>query len=122
MSTRSFIGYNNGLINGIYCHYDGYPEHVGKILKQYHNSFEAMEALVDGPHIRNFDNDGTVCRFGVGDGGAETYDSVKEALDQGFDYVYLFNGEWLCYSKRRIGGSLQVELCKIPEMEADHAE
>ncbi len=34
MATRSNIGIVNedGSITGIYCHYDGYPEYVGKML------------------------------------------------------------------------------------------
>ena len=69
MSTRSFIGFvtENGEFTGNYCHYDGYPEHVGKILVEHHNSFSAAEAIAAGPQIRNFDHDGTICRFGDGD-------------------------------------------------------
>ncbi|KAF2378557.1 hypothetical protein BSN82_17575, partial [Acinetobacter baylyi] len=50
MSTRSFIGYINDedKFVGIYCHYDGYPGHVGAILVEYHNSFDAMEAIIEG--------------------------------------------------------------------------
>ena len=34
MATRSFIGKLNkdDSITGIYCHFDGYPEHAGRIL------------------------------------------------------------------------------------------
>lgn len=105
MSTRCAIGYTDketGKLHTIYCHYDGYPSHVGKILKQYHNSAEACRALLVGSHIRNFDNDGTVCRFGEGDGAAETFDSVAETLNSGYDYVYTFaefDQNWHCYGR-----------------------
>ena len=41
MSTRSRIGIlkNNGSIESIYCHLDGYPEWVGKKLYRYYISF-----------------------------------------------------------------------------------
>jgi hypothetical protein len=106
MSTRSFIGFvtENGEFTGNYCHYDGYPEHVGKILVEHHNSFSAAEAIAAGPQIRNFDHDGTICRFGDGDTGAETYRYVQEALDSGYDYAYIFSDAdncWKCFSKPR---------------------
>lgn len=36
MSTRSFIGIKepDGKVRGIYCHYDGYPEGVGRTLTE----------------------------------------------------------------------------------------
>lgn len=102
MSTRSQIGYinENDELVGIYCHYDGYPNHVGKILVEHHNSIDAAERLLEGSHIRNFDHDGTVVRFGDGDGGVETYDSIDQALNSGFDYVYVYSTNdncWKCY-------------------------
>ena len=102
MSTRSFIGFSdeNSKLVGIYCHYDGYPEHVGKVLVWYHNSFPAAEALLEGSHIRSIDNDGTVCRFGPGDGAAEQYDSLEEVLSSVYDYAYLYSVQdncWKCF-------------------------
>jgi hypothetical protein len=105
MSTRSFIcieddeqGYR-----GIYCHYDGYPEHVGKILVEYYNHIAAAEMIVHGPQIRNFDNDGRVVRFGDGTpDDSEVYLGIEEALSSGFDYAYVYSTQencWLCFSK-----------------------
>lgn len=105
MSTRSAIGYqfNDDRFNMIYCHYDGYPEHVGMLLKQYWNSFEKCDDLVMGPQIRNFDADGTCVRFGDGDAVAfEAYESINEILSSGFDYCYVYDREtgWRCFTKR----------------------
>lgn len=104
MSTRSLIGYDDGIIHGIYCHYDGNPEHVGKILVQHHNSLGACMHIMDGPQIRNFDHDGTVVRFG--DCGSEScnesYSDVKEALNSCYDYVYMYDwkvNSWSCFTK-----------------------
>jgi len=117
MSTRSFIGYVNAIDKfvGIYCHYDGYPEHVGKILVEHHNSFAAMEDLLDGSHIRGFDHDGTISRFGEGDGSVETFDSVKDALNSGFDYAYVYSDNdncWKCFGHSRdiFGGIKEFEI------------
>lgn len=106
MSTRSAIGSisEDGKFYANYCHYDGYPEHVGKILVEYHSSVEAAMKIFNGQHIRNFDHDGTICRFGEGDGSMEAYESVEDALNNGFDYAYVFDGKqkrWACYGRDR---------------------
>ncbi len=48
MSTRSRIGIlkNNGSIESIYCHLDGYPEWVGKKLYRYYNDSEKIKNLI----------------------------------------------------------------------------
>lgn len=115
MSTRSFIcieGLNGGF-QGIYCHYDGYPEHVGKILVEHHNDYCAAELIVLGPQIRNFDNDGTIARFGDGTpDDSETYDTIEEVLHSGFDYAYLYSEQtnsWKCFG-RKLGRVHEFEI------------
>ena len=47
MGTRSAIIVKVGnLYKGIYCHWDGYPTHNGKILLEHYNSQERAEALI----------------------------------------------------------------------------
>ena len=101
MSTRAAIGYRVGQkIFTIYCNYDGYPKHVGKILQEYYASADKAEQLVHGPQIRNFDHDGTCVRFGDG-----TLDDHEVNIDicesiHGLDYLYLFEGgQWECYAR-----------------------
>jgi len=49
MSTRSRIGLQqaDGKIKSVYCHWDGYPEGVGEILRKHYNSREKIEALLE---------------------------------------------------------------------------
>lgn len=49
MSTHSFIGKENtdGSIRAIYCHFDGYPEHVGNVLKEHYTAGEKVDELLD---------------------------------------------------------------------------
>ena len=49
MATRSFIGKRNadGSITGVYCHWDGYPDHNGKILKEHYTSAAKVDALLE---------------------------------------------------------------------------
>ena len=49
MATRSNIGIVNedGSVTGIYCHWDGYPEHNGKLLLKYYNTTGIVYELMD---------------------------------------------------------------------------
>lgn len=48
MSTRSAICIEDApdKIRGIYCHFDGYPEHVGTTLADHYNSRDQAESLL----------------------------------------------------------------------------
>ena len=48
MSTRCLIGYvkEDGTIESIYCHYDGYLEGVGKTLKEHYRDLETIKKLI----------------------------------------------------------------------------
>ena len=50
MGTRSRIGLAIApdKIISVYCHYDGYIQSNGRILKQYYNTKEAVQELIDG--------------------------------------------------------------------------
>lgn len=58
MSTRSRIGIlkNNGSIESIYCHLDGYPEWVGKKLYRYYNDPEKINNLIQLGDISHLEN------------------------------------------------------------------
>jgi len=49
MSTRSSIAIKNedGTVESVYVHSDGYPSHVGYILQEYYNSEERIHKLLD---------------------------------------------------------------------------
>lgn len=51
MGTRSFIAYKNGEYvnspyNGVYCHWDGYPEGVGKVLREHYSEPNKIKTLI----------------------------------------------------------------------------
>ena len=48
MSTRSNIGILNqdGTVDYIYCHFDGYLEHNGKILHEHYNTEDKVKQLI----------------------------------------------------------------------------
>lgn len=48
MATRSTIAveHTDGTVSQVYCHWDGYPEHNGRLLIEHYNSQELAETLV----------------------------------------------------------------------------
>ena len=136
MATRSNIGIVNddGSITGIYCHHDGYPEYVGKILLQHYNNVGIINELMDlgdlsclaenvypsGNH--SFNNpEPKVCIAYGRDRGEKNVDSNEfntvsefEKYGSGNDYQYLFeDGVWMYRNVHR--GNWKVltpEVCK----------
>lgn len=118
MSTRSAIGMMNpdGRVRAVYCHWDGYPEYVGKILNEHYRNSDKIVRLLDQGDISSLDQEiGTKhdfdsrvmgeCTFYRRDRGdteevdAETFNSVQEFLDSfsytGVEYFYIYRqGQW----------------------------
>jgi len=71
MATRSFIGKLNhdGTVAGVYCHYDGYPEGVGRILKNHYTDLEKIDELLAL---------GSISNLGPEIGEAHDFDSAPE--------------------------------------------
>ena len=57
MGTRSHIIYEEptGEVLSMYCHYDGYPSHNGRILFDQYNSAKKAKALVEVGYARVLD-------------------------------------------------------------------
>ena len=116
MATRSNIAYKTaeGKIRSIYCHWDGYPEHNGEMLKRYYTDFDKIVALVSlgqisslrpalnaKEGIHNFENpqDEVTVAYHR-DRGEELrineYDDIPSWINDMEEYAYLWNGkEWL---------------------------
>ena len=125
MATRSTIAvqHEDGTVSQIYCHYDGYLEHNGKMLLEYYNTRLAAEFLVskgalsvlaprvtpDRNAIHNFEvQQNGVCVFygrdrGEADCGPVHYSSVNNYLDsrasEGYNYLYQA-GAWFYVEDR----------------------
>lgn len=123
MSTRSRIGIvkEDGTIESIYCHWDGYPSHNGRILlENYTDRSKVLELIGLGDlsslgesvhpapsHTHTFnDPQDKVCVFYKRDRSEKKCDSIiSESVDDLMtsadwcDYVYVFEGDrWLCTS------------------------
>jgi hypothetical protein len=117
MATRSYIGVRNtdASVDYIYCHFDGYPEHNGKILTEHYSNINRVNELLNlgdlsvlGQFIgekMDFDKriQDTCLAYGR-DRGESNVDKKntgydKLITDQNVDYVYVFDGDyWECHS------------------------
>lgn len=119
MGTRSRIGLEtaNGSVYSIYCHWDGYPSHNGKILLEHYSDPDKLRELIDLGDIStlapilgvkcSFDNPikGQVIAFGRDRGETDVEAKVDDhremffadAFECGEEYAYLLTrtGEWL---------------------------
>jgi hypothetical protein len=119
MATRSNIGVRNtdGTVDYIYCHFDGYPEHNGKILiEHYSNSNRVNELMklgdlsVLGKFIgekQDFDKRVRDCCLAYGRDRGESGVSVSTTTlenllsNDTIDYTYIFDGSyWECYDNQ----------------------
>ena len=123
MGTRSRIGIKNqdGTIDSIYCHWDGYPSHNGVILNEHYNEEARVRELISlgslsslspaispeegTEHSFNSPQEG-VCVFYGRDRGEQEVEprqdsNVKAFMDKAGqsweEWMYLFNpenGQW----------------------------
>lgn len=122
MSTNSSIAMvmPDGKIKAIYCHWDGYVSHNGRLLKEHYTSvrkikrllsFGAMSSLREKVGRKHsFDNmDSTSCTFYHRDRGDDIKDCKASIFSSigywrrnhrvmGCSYFYLFrDGAWICW-------------------------
>ena len=118
MATRSNIGILNqdGTVNYIYCHFDGYPEHNGVLLQEHYSTpFKVDQLLALGDlsvlgeligEKQNFTDriPGSCLAYGRdrGESGVEMKTVSKDDFFSNrdyIDYLYLYNDdfEWECY-------------------------
>lgn len=116
MGTRSRIGIEgkNG-ITSIYCHWDGFPEHNGRILREHYTDEAKIEQMMKLGNLSSLGSEiGTKhdfnqhteneCTFYGRDRGDKNMTARKHIdfeafMDYREDYNYLFrNGKWECYN------------------------
>ena len=137
MATRGNIAIVNedGSITSIYCHYDSYPQYVGKMLLNHYNNVGIINELMElgdlsslGEHLYAAGHtwsapiEGVCVAYGRdrGEKGVESrvFKSIEQynrnADNSGVNYQYLFeDGMWI-YRKTHKGDweRLTPEVCK----------
>jgi len=122
MGTRSVIGIKHGsVVKAVYCHYDGYPEYMGRVLTLYYQDsikvnklismgdMSSIGAAIGSKHAfndrSNYLDNGIAeqCTFYARDRGEDdvdfrTFQSEQDFLDNfnaGEEFHYLFkDGAW----------------------------
>jgi hypothetical protein len=119
MATRSHIGLRNldGTVDYIYCHWDGYPEHNGKVLTEHYQTVDKVKQLLELGSLsclaaeigekqdfndKSTQKDNWCLAYGRDRGEPNTSKRNKlfGALlkDDNVDYLYVFDGDyWECY-------------------------
>lgn len=125
MATRSRIAieHKDGIVDSIYCHWDGYPENNGRLLHEHYLDREKVEALIalgdisflapnvepdpDGDHTFTNPQDGVVVAYHRDRGEprksrAASQCTSREKFLKGdieeFGYLFTKNGEWVYVS------------------------
>ena len=120
MATRSRIGMEqeDGSVKSIYCHFDGYPSHNGRILNESFKDHDKVKSLIElgdisflrreveptGPHSFSSPQEGVTVAYHRDRG--EEHNSKKDKSVSAFfasqseSYIYMFTqeGEWLVRS------------------------
>lgn len=133
MATRARIGIElkNGSVLSVYCHWDGYPEHNGKKLKEHFNTRAKVAELIDGGDISalwtnvDWDNEtlpttGPLYYSSRGDNCPPRLDAdLAEYLlpENSEEFAYVFrNGEWVCYNMHQYDNSKLPEVVTVGEV------
>jgi hypothetical protein len=117
MSTHSRIGMEqeDGSVKSIYCHFDGYPSHNGKILNESFKDHDKVKSLIDlgdisilgaevvptGDHTFSSPQKGVTVAYHRDRG--ESHNSNKDksvssffaSQNESFIYMLTQEGEWL---------------------------
>jgi len=128
MATRSYIGKmdpHTKVITYIYCHYDGYLSHTGRILVENYNDESKVDELLNlgdlsfldeqigDQHDFNNPTKGWTLAYGRDRGEQNTEKRLSSfsayTYDNGIDYFYLFTeGSWK-YSTGNGWNKIEIE-------------
>ena len=116
MATRALIGYldDGKKFTCTYNHYDGYPEYLGKILKEHYSGEEKAKLVASVGYITSIDEDGKInSKFNESANtmilDEEAFSAAMQIGDEvdgyGADYGYVyFNDEWNTIKNNGIRG------------------
>jgi hypothetical protein len=128
MATRSTIGIidnKTGVVNSIYCHWDGYPENNGRILVEHWSDAAKIQLLMElgalsslgeviGEKHDFHNNSQSFCTAygrdrGEEDVGSQSHDSIDEFLENGEEFNYLWDGvRWNCFAGKSIKNTVDL--------------
>jgi len=110
MATRALIGYldDNRVLTSTYNHYDGYPDHLGKILDTYYSRNKRARDVANKGYISYFEDDGDIVsknpekkpyKLDLNGEWEDALYSIAQEIDSfGADYAYIWykeDGDWV---------------------------
>lgn len=135
MGTRSRIGIQlqDNSVLSVYCHYDGYPEFNGRVLRDNYDTIEKVRNLIDGGDMsctwtnagwnnETLPESGPLHYTARGESlesNAPRYDeSIFDFLDkknnEEYAYIWTVNNEWKCLDMHSFDDSKSPEVVEIP--------
>ena len=135
MGTRSRIGIQlqDNSVLSVYCHYDGYPEFNGRVLRDNYDTIEKVRQLIDGGDMsctwtnagwnnETLPESGPLHYTARGESlesNAPRYDeSIFDFLDkknnEEYAYIWTVNNEWKCAKMNQFDDDKQPEVIEIP--------
>lgn len=124
MANRSLILLegSRGKLKGVYCHWDGNPEGVGKNLINYYATKERIEELFSFSDIinlkRNIYGNEDVCEFYARDRGEpkhqlreykNTADIITKHQFEEYNYIFGRDGKWRFFENKNFQNLQEVE-------------
>jgi hypothetical protein len=110
MATRSRIGalHEDGQVESIYCHFDGYITNNGDLLQNHWSSREKMTSLLRGGDIGSLGEEMGDTLFYIRDRGEADCESIVHPLNSwpsyGQEFEYLFNMRLGTWAVRKLDG------------------
>ena len=127
MATRALIGYldDSKKLTTTYNHYDGYPEYLGKVLKEHYSGEDKAKEVASVGYITSIDEDGKInSKFNESANtmilDEEAFSAAMQIGDEvngyGADYGYVyFNDEWNTVKNNGIKGMAEQIVDELGE-------
>lgn len=97
MSTRCLLGIKEGdIYRYSYCHYDGYPEGVGKTLIDHYNSLDKIEILINRGDMSSLEP--TIEKIEFYEAYGDNCCNIHMIPDRFQEFIYVYeNNKWKYY-------------------------
>ena len=135
MGTRSRIGIQlkDNSVLSVYCHWDGYPSFNGRVLREFYDTKEKVDQLINGGDISSLHTNVGWNNETLTETGPQYYTSRGESIEMNaprydesiFDflekenneeyaYIWTVNNKWVCRKMNQFDDDKQPEKVEIP--------
>ena len=135
MGTRSRIGIQlkDNSVLSVYCHYDGYPEFNGRVLRDNYDTVEKVRQLIDGGDMSctwtnagwnnetlpemgplHYTSRGESLESNAPRYDESIFDFLEKENNEEYAYVWTVNNEWKCLDMHSFDDSKSPEVVEIP--------